>query len=303
VLDIVARAGRAVPIDEANIRRAAAAFGLAVGIGLSPGPVRAAEPSAAPPPTTVSTAASSSVAAAPTMAPGLAVLALAGAADAAWPLARSVYATPSLRPAGLDDASARVLCGEVPLPDAPAKLRDLAATVSAVSGDDAPSRAILSDIARRLGLGGLVVVRLDGGHPTARVFLADVGAFDSATYTPDEEAPAGTWTRTTQSLARSFGGAPAAAATPAPSPASTPAPSPPAPAPLSLSPVGATASSAPSLASHEVPKPEESHSRAFYESGWFWAALGAAAFAGGAVFLATRDSGPSTIHLQLEVSH
>jgi hypothetical protein len=293
---MVARAGRAVAIDEANIRRAAAAFGLAVCVCLCSMVASAAEPPAAPsPPASASPGAPVSAAppvasaspAAPALAPGLAVLALPGAADAAWPLARSVYATPSLRPAALDDASARVLCGEVPLPDAPPKLRDLSATVSAVTGDDAPSRALLGDIARRLGLSALVVVRLDGDRPSARVFLADAGVFDSATYTPDDGGAPGTWTRTTQSLARSFGAPPPPIAPPPPMPSAPPP----------------GTSSAPALASHEVPKPEDSHSRPFYESGWFWGALGAAAFAGGAVFLATRDSGPSTIHLQLEVSH
>ena len=45
------------------------------------------------------------------------------------------------------------------------------------------------------------------------------------------------------------------------------------------------------------------HRKAFYESGWFWGAVGAAAFAGGAIFFATRDNGESTIHLQMEVPH
>ena len=37
--------------------------------------------------------------------------------------------------------------------------------------------------------------------------------------------------------------------------------------------------------------PAPPKSKAFYESGWFWGALGAAAFAGGAIFFATRDNG------------
>jgi hypothetical protein len=72
-----------------------------------------------------------------------------------------------------------------------------------------------------------------------------------------------------------------------PSPASPPAP------------IGAPA--APALATHEVPNTAPERHREFYESGWFWAAVGAAAFVGGAVFLATRDSNPSTIHLHVEV--
>jgi hypothetical protein len=289
--------GRAVSIDEVNIRRAGVAFIWAVAVGVSSSTAWAAEPAAPPP------AAASSDAVAHPVAAGLAVVAVPGASDAAWPLARSVYATASLRPAALDDARARVLCGEAPPPDAPPEIRDLAATVAAITGDDAPSRALLGDIARRLGLSALALVRLDGDRPTARIFLADVGAFDSATYMPDEEtqttqtwssptqAPtARTWSGAAQSLARSFGASPVA-----------PDAAPPSPTPPSA--IGPAGPGAPALASHEVPKPEGSHSRQFYESGWFWGALGAAAFAGAAVFLATRDSGPSTIHLQLEVSH
>ncbi len=49
----------------------------------------------------------------------------------------------------------------------------------------------------------------------------------------------------------------------------------------------------------EAPRP----SVPFYESVWFWGALGAAALAGGATYLATRDSSPSTIHLEVQVPH
>lgn len=266
-------------IDEVNLRWAGVAFMWAVAFGTSSTAARAAEPPVPPP------AAAPSAAPAHPAAAGLAVVALPGASDAAWPLAASVYATASLRPTAIDDARARVLCGEPPAPDASPELRDLAATVAALTGDDAPSRALLGDIARRLGLPALAVVRLDGDRPTARVFLADVGAFDSATYMPDGgTTTARTWSGATQSLARSFGAPPVAP------PDALPSATPPA------------VPGVPALASHDVPKPEGSHSRQFYESGWFWGALGAAAFAGAAVFLATRDSGPSTIHLQLEVS-
>jgi hypothetical protein len=63
--------------------------------------------------------------------------------------------------------------------------------------------------------------------------------------------------------------------------------------------------SAPVLATHEEPilTGPPPKGKAFYESGWFWGALGAAAFAGGAIFFATRDNGESTIHLQMQVPH
>jgi hypothetical protein len=195
-------------------------------------------------------------------------VALAGATDAAWPLARAVYAEPSLRPASVDETHARTLCGEAPPPGAPQDQRDVSDTVAALRGDDAPSRALLSDLARRFSVRGVVVVRLDAGRATARVFLPEAAALDAATFSPDGASSPMTWSAATSSLVRTF---------------------------------GASKLHAPPLASQPVVGPEPRH--AFYQSGWFWGALGAAALAGGAVFLATRDNGPSTIHLQMEVPH
>lgn len=61
--------------------------------------------------------------------------------------------------------------------------------------------------------------------------------------------------------------------------------------------------SAPALATHEGPRLDNDPPRGkrFYDSGWFWGALAAAAFAGGAVYLATRDNSPRAIHLELQV--
>jgi hypothetical protein len=208
----------------------------------------------------------------------LAVVALPGAADAAWTLARSVYADEALRPATVDEAHARVLCGEPPAEGVAAELRDLADTVAALRGDDAPSRTLLDGIGRRFALRALVVVRADEGHPTARLFLTETGAFDAATYAPDAPAtgPAPSWSATIRSLDRLFG------------------PTPPPPR---------ASSSAPTLATREVPRKETPGPRPFYESGWFWGALGAAALLGGAAYIATRDSSPSAIHLEVQVPH
>src|SRR5579859_2998837 len=213
---------------------------------------------------------------------GLAVVALPGTTDAAWPLARSVYAEPSLRPGALDEPRARVLCGEPPAASAPADLRDLSETVAALRGDDAPSRALLDGIARQFAVRAVVVVRSGGDHPTARLYLAATGAFDAAAYAPDDP-PAGSstsWSATTRSLVRLFG---ASAVARAPAQASV---------------------SAPALATREAPKHEgPSPARPFYESVWFWGAVGAAALLGGAAYIATRDSSPSSIHLEVQVPH
>jgi hypothetical protein len=43
--------------------------------------------------------------------------------------------------------------------------------------------------------------------------------------------------------------------------------------------------------------------KAFWQSAWFWGAIGGAVFAGGAVYFATRDNTGSTIHLDVQVPH
>jgi hypothetical protein len=212
---------------------------------------------------------------APPLSLGLGVLALAGAAEPAWPLAEAIYADPSLRPLTIDEPHARVLCGEPAPPAATQDLRDLADTVAAIHGDDAPSRALLDGLAHRFSLRGIVVVRPaePPRPPFARVFLGATGAFDGASYAPDEVAAGApgaalSWSAAVASLARTLGQ-------------------------VQASP----------LATHEVPPPDGTSSRHFYESGWFWGAVGIAALAGGAVFFATRDSGTPTIHLSAEVLH
>ena len=206
---------------------------------------------------------------------GVAVVALGGATDAAWPLAQAIYGTPSLRPAMLDEPHARILCGEPAGAGAPPDVKDLAESLAAIKGEDAPSRMLLGEIARRLNVRALLVVRVEAGRATARPFLPETGTFDAAVYAPDA-GPTVSWVAASQSLARTFGGEPA--------------------------PGGG---SAPALATHEEPviTGPPPRGKAFYESGWFWGALGAAAFAGGAIFFATRDNGESTIHLQMQVPH
>jgi hypothetical protein len=258
----------------------------------APAPTPVAAPTPAPAPSSTPTPSPSPApAATPALAPaptsprsGLAVLALPGATDSAWPLARAIYADPTLRPGSVDEPHARVLCGEAPATGDAADLRDLSETVAAVHGDDAPSRALLDGIARTFSVRGVIVVRIEGGHPSARVFLAETAAFDAATYGPDD-APALSWAATTRSLDRLF--APVALS----------------PAPRVL-PERSASAVAPSLATHEAPKAEGSSGpRPFYESLWFWGAVGAAALAGGAAYLATRDTSASTIHLEVQVPH
>ena len=227
---------------------------------------------------------------------GFAVVAEGGAGDSAAPLARAVYGHPSLRPyAGIDESRAHVLLGET----APSNLQDLASTRAAIHGDDAPSVKLLSSIASDFRLRGIIVVSCEAGQapppstwgassspasappacsPVARVFLdaapAKPAHFESETYRPDISLDPGkptTWNATVAAIDSEYG-----VALPA-------------------------AKSAPAAATSTTPKDETKKSHAFYESPWFWGALGAAAFAGTAVFLATRDNGGDTIHLQMQV--
>lgn len=222
---------------------------------------------------------------------GLAVVALDGSSDVAWPLAEDIYGRAPLRPPSLDEARARVLAGE-PLPlGASRTLTELAETRAAVHGDDAPSRQLLSSIARTLHARAIVVVdsepvngplvtmgSADGGAPAprwrpyARVFVAELGAFDAARYFADssvaeEDRAILTWNDAVQSLDRVYGAPPTFLVPP----------------PL------------------KPEAPQESSSRPFYTSPWFWGALGAAAFGAGAIYFATRDTSNGMIHLQLQV--
>lgn len=205
---------------------------------------------------------------------GVAVVALDGAADVAWPFAQAIYGAASIRPAGLDEARARILAGEPPLPDAPPALRDLAETRAAIHGDDAPSRQLLAGIASSLHVKAIVVVEPASppALPSARVFLADAAAFDALRYAPDATSGDGTsWRGAVASLERTYGALPP-------------------PAPLA------------DVRPRDDKRDTKGGSKAsFFSSPWFWGAIGAAAFGGAAVYLATRDNDPGTIHLQMQV--
>jgi hypothetical protein len=210
---------------------------------------------------------------------GVAVVAAAEASDAAWPLARSLYADAALRPPSLDETHARVLCGERAPPGSDAELLGLTTSVAQAAGGDAGAGAVLADLGRRFGVRALIVVHVAEGRATARAFVSGRGAFESVVYLPDD-ATGQSWSAATRGLLMSFGSRPDPAGA---------SPGPPLPGPA--------------LAMQSVPKGEGPHGRgkAFYLSGWFWGALGVALLAGGAVVLGTRDKTPSTIHLEVQV--
>ncbi|MGD0677030.1 MAG: hypothetical protein ABSC94_16565 [Polyangiaceae bacterium] len=241
---------------------------LILALGLLLGSIAPRSAWARPPVAAVGVAAAEAAPA--SLAQGVAVVAGPATTDAAWPLAQAVYADAALRATDLDEAHARVLCGEPAAPGAPAELRDLADTVAAIRGEDPPSRAILADLAHRFAVSAVVVVRFEGGQPIARVFLAQTRDFDAATYSPDP-GPTLAWSGAVHSLGRSLG---------------------------SLSPSGQAAR----LALRDVPRPTRgTEARPFYGSPWFWSAIGLAAAAAGATYFLTRDNGTSAIHLELQV--
>jgi hypothetical protein len=208
-------------------------------------------------------------------------------------LARAVYAEDSLRPKTLDEAHARVLVGEAPGELATPELRDLADLRAAIRGDDGASRRLLESIALSLHVKAIVVVEgvtTPGARPAAKVFVTSSQSYDAVRYEPDPSAPATwgagistfRWAGAVQALRRGFADPPPVAPTNAP--------------PQAVS----------ALALHPVPAapetPEKPQKRAFYQSPWFWAAAGAAAFAAGAIYLATRnDSTSDNISLQVQV--
>ena len=117
---------------------------------------------------------------------GFAVLTAGPSADATWPVAQAVYRS-SLRPPALDEPRARVLAGEAAGDGATSDARDLAELRAGIKGDDAASRQLLSAIADKLALEGVVVVFAEGDALEVRVWLRDTGAFDAARYRRDAQ--------------------------------------------------------------------------------------------------------------------
>jgi hypothetical protein len=252
-----------------------------------------------------------------TVASGVAVLARAGAEDAAWALAKEVYARSSLRPLSLDEARARIMVGGSPASGAPQAVKDLADERAGVRGDDGASRALLRTIAAQLGVRAIVVVEQMGASASARVFVADSGDFDAARYDAEPglvtvDGGAVVVSSPVPVAAISDAGAPsdgAAASDGSVSMSAAPAPPPPPPrwtktvASLDRAyGIGGPETHAPALATSAVPPlpPPHPESHPFYTSPWFWGAVGAAAFGGVAVYFATRDNQTDTIHLELQ---
>lgn len=211
-------------------------------------------------------------------AQGIAVVAEGDASAPAAALAHAVYRS-ALRPALLRDEEAQALVGAAP-PAAPSPaLSELIELRRGLRGRDATARAVAAQLSDRLHVEALLVVRqLDDGPAEASLFLASSRSFDAARYAPDlDEADADggafrqvTWSATVGSLVRTMG--PVRQQTPATA--------------------GVWRSSETSKSTQPTP---------FFKSPWLWGALGAAAVVGGAFFLATRDTSPDSVRLNMEL--
>ena len=215
---------------------------------------------------------------------GLAVVATDGATDAAWPMASAIYGDPELHPVSVDDPRARVLCGEAPSSEAK-DLAELAELRAGVKGDDAASRQVLGAIGDKLGVRAIVVV-FAGDPATARVFDLATKTFDAARYEPDAGSHT-KWTAALASIERPYVAAPPPKIEPAGSAAGGTADS-------------STRAPQPAVLNQPVKK-AESKSKAFYESPWFWVAIGAAALLTAGLLIATNVQSGDTIHLQMRL--
>ena len=172
-----------------------------------------------------------------------------------------------------------MLAGEAVASDAPASVRELGELrEKVVSPDDVASRALLAEIARRVGAVGLVLV----AAPTVAVPALQARLYDAAddrleaAYFPATGAATERWAPLTAALRARYVGAATRPRASDPHGASTVAGEPRQPtATGALAPVGAPTADARSD---------------FWSSPWFWGALGAAVAVGATAYILTHES-------------
>jgi hypothetical protein len=176
-----------------------------------------------------------------------------------------LYRNRSLLPLYLDEPAARVLAGEAPM-GTEAKLGDLRALRDTLSGDDAPSRLVMSDLCTRFTARAIVLVAL--APVEARAFDCAARTFLRAAYFPDD--PVGhSWIGAVHALTLTFG-----SAAPAPTP------------------------SGPTVSPKKSPSPEGAP---FYKSWWFWGAIGGAVAIGSTALIVANTGGSSQIEMQMHI--
>lgn len=187
---------------------------------------------------------------------GVVVVALPGATDATWPVAKGLYGRHGLLPGSLADADARVLAGEPP-PEPPAtqtpddaaarstaRLR-LLARLRDEAAQEPTRKAALTALARETQARGAVLVGSAAGITVTRTFAVETGLLGDALTVPSEH--------------------------------------------LDVDKIAADART------RIAPKPAPTQLPGFLKSPWTWIAVGAAALAGTAVYLSTRgeDASPN----------
>jgi hypothetical protein len=217
-------------------------------------------------------------------ATGVIVVALgATASPPARALAHEVYRDVVLRPA-IDDPTARVLAGEAPPPDAPAKLRELAELVASAGTADSEvvSRRLLSSLGAEHHAALVVTVAMQGERPVAKMLRVSSSTFErlelgGATETSPDGSRRFLWPGATGLLRGLV----------APKPTSTQA------EPIKPVPVR------PAPARVEPPA-----GRPFWASPWFWGPLAGVTAAGLSVLIAVKASekDPATVHLKGQVA-
>lgn len=218
---------------------------------------------------------------------GVVVVALGeGASEAARPLAHEVYRDAALRPA-IDDATARVLCGEPAAVTASAALRELGELRRSIppAGPDAATRRLLGALGDDLHARLVVSVVSVDGKPVARVLRVAGASFEPVTLSAATQPSVGggegaiVWPGAVASLRLLL-------ALPAPAPFAPAAePTPVAPPPAAVAPAA-------------------SGKAAFWKSPWFWAPIGVLLTAGVTVLVVsqTTDTASGSVHLQGRVA-
>ncbi len=196
----------------------------------------------------------------------VAVGAVGDAADAAWPVASAVYADGAVR-GKIVDRDARVLAGGKLPDDASDDLKELAELRAKVAGDDAASRAVLKEIARRTSTLAVVVVFPTQGDVPSHARVYDAADDRMAATEHKAEKGSSPWAPLVSALHAKYASEPAKAPPP-----------------------------------KDAPKPKEEPSRSFWSSPWFWGAVGAAVAGAAVAYAVTRDSGNQTTPVRVDWS-
>ncbi|WP_437525662.1 hypothetical protein WME79_39225 [Sorangium sp. So ce726] len=290
---------------------------VAMALGLTAAPAQAQEPprdgAAAAAPDAGSAAAAPAARGAPdtpaarSALRGAVVVAVDDAsAEAARSLARAIYGDPALRPP-IDEATAQVLAGDPPRPDAPAAVKELAEVRrSAGRAESEPvARGLLASLGAGAGAALVVAVSTAHGHPVARMLRVA-----GASYAPIElgatvqrttdGAPAGAifgWpgagaaVRALLAGDERSGGAAGRAATPR-APASSQR--------GAVGPRGPRADAAPAAPKSADGGSGSSERRSTWSSPWFWGPLAGVVATGIVVLVLAQTGGDDgdTVHLR-----